>query len=239
MIEVIKKWSAYIVAVVLMLLLASTCINKAGETIAGEKNIYDKQLKRRVEILVTAKNKSDKTIDSLYYESAKKDKELARVRQEKIKVDSKISKLEKERQAYLMKVSGNTYKQTAEFIAKTYKAPKSVSYTNTGVTLSDSVPNKVAATIIEKSFLEGKLNLTEQKVTDTEKEVTVLESKVKNKDKEIESINAISKEKDLTLEASKNLNEATKKENKNLKRGRFVNRILIVAAFIGGILIAK
>lgn len=237
--EIIKKWTGYIVAVVLLLILASTCINTAGDSIAGEQNIYDKQLKNRVEILVTAKNKTDKVVDSLEHENQKKDKELAKLKKEKTTTNKKIADLEKDKQNTLIKVASNTYKQSAEFIGKTYDDKKAVTYTDKGVDLTGTVPNKVVATIVEKEFLEKKLVLTEKNVSDTEKEVAALEGKVKNKDTEIESLNTLSKEKDLTLEASKNFNEATKKENKNLKTGRFINRILIVAAFVGGILIAN
>lgn len=239
MTEVLKRWGMYIAAAILLLVLAGTCVNSAGKTIAGEQNVYDKQLKNRVEILVIAKNKTDKVVDSLKYENQKKDKEIANLKKEKAITNKKIADLEKDKQNTLVKVASNTYKQSAEFIGKTYNDKKAVTYTDKGVDLTGTVPNKVVATIVEKEFLEKKLVLTEKNVSDTEKEVAALEGKVKNKDTEIESLNTLSKEKDLTLEASKNLSEATKKENKNLKTGRFINRILIVAAFVGGILVAK
>lgn len=239
MTEIVKRWTVYVVAVIILLVAAGTCVNRSRDVISGEKNVYEKQLERRVKQLKTAEKSTVKYIDSLNNENKKKDKEIEKLKQKNVVVNSKISKLEKDKQSTLTKISKNTYKQSAEAIAKEYKATKSVSYDDSGVNLKDSVPNKVVQTIVEKEFCEEKQALTETKLANTEKVVTALESKVLNGERERDKLKEADKEKDLALEAQKDFNKATEKENRSLKRGRIVDKVLIVAAFIGGILIGK
>jgi uncharacterized protein (DUF3084 family) len=114
-----------------------------------------------------------------------------------------------------------------------------VSYTNTGVTLGDKVPNKVVETIIEKASLEKKVELTECELENTKQVVSTLEGKVENKDTEIAKNAVVAKEAEKTLKDALDLNQTKDKQISKLKKGSFITKLIAVGAFALGILIAK
>lgn len=237
--ESIKKYLWYIVAIGILLTVATTCINSAADKVAGEREVYEKQLERKMDALKIERERSNKLVDSLHQEGKKKDLAILQLRKSKDSLSSKLVEVRKQKDKEITKVKNFTYKESAEFIGTALHEPESASFDDKGVKLEGGLPNKVAETIVENDFLEKEVILTEQKLDNTEKQVSILEDKVKDKDKELESINSLSQKKDEALEASKAVNDSFKKENKKLKLGRVVDKVLIVAAFIGGILIAK
>ena len=239
MVVLIKKYWLYVVGVLLILLLAFNCVNNSISELTGEGNVYEKQLERRVKALKIKEVEYIKLSDSLSKDNKAKDSAISVLKKKNSAISTKLAENESKNKAEIKKVKSFTYKQSSEAIAKAYNAPKSVSYTNTGVVLNDSIPNKVVETIVEKEHLETKVVLTEAKLSNVIQESTVLEEKVKNKDLQISEAAELGAEKDEALKLSEDFNKSMKKENRRLKTGRFIDKLLIVSAFVGGILIGR
>lgn len=237
--ETVKKYVDYIIAIGILLLLATTCTNSLADRYFGKGDVLQEQYHKKIELLNQERIKSKKIIDSLHEENNQKDMQIGGLQELNHDLDLKIEAATKQKDGVLVKVRKYTYKQSAEYISNAYNAPKAVTYTDKGVMLGDSIPNKVVETIVQKEFFKKKLALTEVKLDFTGRQVNLLEDKVKNKDLEIKTISDLSLRKDDALEASAELNATTKKENKVLRQGRWIDRALIVVAFVGGILIAK
>lgn len=237
--ENLKKYLGYIVAVIALLLMTYTCVNNSAIKADGASNVYEKQLERRVKSLKSREVEYKKYTDSLSLDDKKKDSTITALKQKNSIISAKLAENEKKRQVDIRKVKSFTYKQSSDYIAKTYNAPQSVSYTNTGIVLTDSVPNRVVETIVEKASLENKVILTESKLTNVTSENKELEGKVENKDAALKEALKLGEEKDEALQLSKEFNESVSKENRKLKTIKFVDKLLIISAFIGGVLIGN
>jgi hypothetical protein len=84
MIEVVKRWAVYLVAFLVVLLVVVTCVNKTGDTLKGEQNVYQKQLERKVKSLELIKRNTAKYIDSLKKEDKKKDKVIFKLKEQPV-----------------------------------------------------------------------------------------------------------------------------------------------------------
>jgi uncharacterized protein (DUF3084 family) len=239
MIENIKKYAYYIIGVIVLLLLTANCVNNTISKLNGTISVYEKQLENRTKNLKELKEKAKKSADSLHSDNKKKDIKITELKNDNLAISYELAKLQKDKQDALNKAKDFTYQQSAEYIAKTYNAPKSVSYTNTGVTLGDKVPNKVVETIIEKASLEKKVELTECELENTKQVVSTLEGKVENKDTEIAKNAVVAKEAEKTLKDALDLNQTKDKQISKLKKGSFITKLIAVGAFALGILIAK
>lgn len=237
--ENLKKYLGYIVAVIALLLMTYTCVNNSAIKTDGASNVYEKQLERRVKSLKAREAEYKKYTDSLSLDDKKKDSTITALKQKNSVISAKLAENERKRQIDIKKVKSFTYKQSSEYIAKTYNSPQSVSYTNTGVVLSDSVPNRVVETIVEKASLENKVILTESKLANVTSENKELEGKVENKDAALKELTKLGEEKDEALQLSKDFNESVSKENRKLKTIKFVDKLLIISAFVGGVLIGN
>lgn len=234
--ENLKKYLGYIVAVIALLLMTYTCVNNSILKKEGESNVYEKQLERRVKSLQANEADYKKFSDSLSKDNKAKDSAIAVLKKKNEVVAGKLADNENKKKADLQKVKSFTYKQSADYIGKTYDSPNSVSYTDTGVILEDSIPNKVVATIVEKASLEKKVVLTETKLANTVQENKELEGKVENGKQDLAAALTVSAEKDEALQLYQEFNKSINKENSRLKTSRFIGRVLIVAAFVGGFL---
>lgn len=235
--EVVRKYIGYIIAAGLLLLLANNCVNKMADNYFGEGNVIEKQLHNKIEIMNAEKRKSDKLRDSLEKENKKKDSEIATLKTENNRIDSERNKLNNKTEKEIAKSKSFTYKESAQFIFKTYNMPNSVSYSDKGVFVSDSVPNKVVETIIERDAFKEDNSLLEQKVKNTEKQVSVLEEKVSNKDLEIKSLSDLGQKKDEVILSEQELNDNLKKQNKKLKTSRTLERILTFVGIVTGVIL--
>ena len=239
MLEKLKQYVAYIIAFAVLLLCFSTCVESAAKRISGEVSILDRNFQKKLQEADAKSLKTTYIVDSLHKVNSEKDKKILSLKKENAKLDIKVADLEKKKNEQVVKVKSFTYKQSEQFIADRYNAPKSVTSSEAGVTLSNDVPNKIIAEVVEKDFLSEKVKFTEGKVENLELENTLLGEKVKSKDVEIATINDLSKDKDEVIDIAKELNDKQKKENKRLKTVGTVSKFLIVAAAVIGILIAK
>jgi len=235
--EIIKKWLPYIICIGLLVALATTCINSGAGMMDGETAILENQYHRKIEELNKQKVLSERIVDSLHENNNQKDMQIGGLKELNNDLDKKILELSKKQQDGVKVVKKYTYKESAEYISKTYNAEKSVSYDNQSVNLAGDIPQRVVETIMEKDFLSGKLNLTESKLCNTELQLTVTEEKVVNKDKEIKSIVELSQKKDTVIEASKEVIEKQGQNLKKIKRNRFIEHVAIGVTVITGLLL--
>lgn len=237
--EIVMKYTQYLIALALILFFVARCVNGATDKYIGEGNVYEKQLKNRVEILKQKEAKSKKTIDSLHAFNAEKDSIILGLKKKNEKLVAKVVYIGKTKDAAINKVASFTHKQSADFIAEKLDAKTSVVADSSGVVLKDDAPNKVAKVIVEKEACEEEAAVTKQIIANSEAEKEELNKKLDNKDKEIQTVVDLNKEKDLTLEASRQANESFTKQNKTLRTVRTIDRIIIIGGIITGFFILK
>jgi len=237
--EIVKRYFWYVVAIGILLLCVNNCINSAANKLEGENNILEKHYHRKLEDLNKIKRESDKIVDSLETDNKKKNEALLISKRENKSLVEKIFVLNVSRQKELKKIKNFTYQQSAQFLADNYKAPRSVSFNEKGITVTDSLPNLIVRDIAENYYLSQELDLTKGVVFNLEKQTELLGGVIKNKDLEIKSIVEVSKVKDSVISASQDLIGGQKKEIKKLKTARWIERGLIGAGIIGGIILIK
>lgn len=240
MIEIIKRWFWYVVGIGILLLLATTCTNSLADRYFGKGDVLQEQYHKKIETLNQEAKKSKKIIDSLHEDNNQKDMQIGGLNELTNDQDNKIKELTRKHQDGVKIAKKYTYKESAEYISKTYNAPQSVTYDNKGITLGDSIPQKVVVTHLERNYFKSKLKITELKLDYKGKEVSFLEGKVKNKDLEIQTISTLSSRKDDALDASADLIQNQEKQIKKIKTARTLERIAIgVGVVAGGILLIK
>jgi hypothetical protein len=239
MIEKVKKYLGYIIAFLLLLFIAVTCINRTANKYIGEGNIYEKQLKNKVILLKKDSIRAATIVDSLHKTNKERESLILNLKKKNTDLEIKVSAVYKKKEQTLKKVKSFTNKQNADFIASSFNKPESITYDSTGVTLKDDLPNQVVKVIIEKEACEEEAVYNKQMLSNAEKEKDILNENLESKDEEIKVINAFSKEQSSTLEASQLANESFKKQNRTLRTGRTIERVLVVAGVITTILILK
>ena len=235
--EIVKKYFWYVVAIGVLLLCVNTCTNSAANKLEGENNILEKQYHRKLEDLNKIKRESDKTVDSIETDNKKKNEALLISKRENKSLVEKISVLNISRQKELKQIKNFSYQESAEYIAKTYKAPQSVSFNDKGITVIDSLPNLIVRDIADNYYLSQELNLTKGVVFNLEKQTELLVGVIKNKDLEIKSVVEVSNSKDTAISTSQDLIGGQKKEIKKLKTARWIERSLIGIGIIGGLIL--
>ncbi len=239
MLEKVKQYVAYLIAFAILLVCFSTCVDSAAKRVSGEVSVLDKNFQEKLQEIDAKSLKTTYIIDSLHKVNGEKDKKIADLRVKNTELDSKIASADKKSKEQAAKVKSFTYKQSEQFISQRYNSPKSVTSSDVGVTLSNDIPNKIITEVLEKDFLTEKVKFTEGKVENLKLENSLLEDKIRGKDVEISTINDLSADKDEGLDLAKELNDRQKKENRKLKTGRVVDKVLIVAAGVIGFLIGR
>ena len=237
MIETVKRWFWYVVGIGILLAWAVSCTNSLADRYFGKGEVLTEQYHKKIELLNQEAKKSQKIIDSLHEDNNQKDMQIGGLNELTNDLNNKITELTKKHQDGVKIAKKYTYKESAEYISKTYNAPKSVTYDNKGITLGDSIPQKVVVTHFERNYFKSKLELTELKLDYKGKEVNFLEGKVKNKDLEIKAISTLSSHKDDALDASADLIQNQDKQIKKIKTSRTIERIAIGVGIVGGILL--
>ena len=184
--------------------------------------------------------KTQKVVDSLHADNNQKDMQIGGLNELNNDLNKKIAELTKKEQDGVKIAKKYTYKESAEYISKAYNAPQSVTYDNKGITLGDSIPQKVVVTYMERDFFKNKLDIVELKLSYKGKEVTLLENKVKNKDLEIQTISTLSSKKNDALDASADLIKNQEQQIKSIKTARTIERIFVgIGIVAGSILLIK
>lgn len=235
--EIVVKYTKYILALAVILFFVLKCVNSTADKYTGEGNVYEKQLKNRVEILKKKAEAAKKEIDSLHSYNKERDSIILGLKKSNDKLIEKIAYIGKAKDSAIKKAASFSHKESAYFIGQKLNIPNSVSADSSGVILKNDAPNKVAEVIIEKEACEEENIFTKQLISNSELEKVELNKKLVSKDKEIQTINDLSKEKDLTLEAANQNIDSFKKQIKTLKTSRTIERIIIVG--IAGFLILK
>ncbi len=240
MMETVKRWFWYVVTIGVLLAWAVSCTNSLADRYFGRGEVLTEQYHKKIELLNQEAKKSQKIIDSLHEDNNQKDMQIGGLNELTNDQDNKIKELTRKHQDGVKIAKKYTYKESAEYISKNYNAPQSVTYDNKGITLGDSIPQKVVVTHLERNYFKRKLEITELKLDYKGKQVNFLEGKVKNKDLEIQTISTLSAHKDDALNASADLIQNQEQQIKKIKTSRTLERVLIgVGVVAGGILLIK
>lgn len=238
--EIVKRWFWYVVAIGVLLLFAIDCTNSLADRYFGKGEVLTEQYHKQIELLNQEKKKSQNIIDSLHEDNHQKDMQIGGLEHLAHDLNVKITELSKKHQDVVKIVKKYTYKESAEHISKAYNAPQSVTYDNKGITLVDSIPQKVVVTHVERDFFKKRLELTELKLDYKGKEVSLLEEKIKNKDIEIKTVSSLSSQKDETIESANNLVKNQEKQLKKIKTARTFERLFVgVGIIAGGLILLK
>lgn len=238
--EKIKKyWKELVIALSLIALLTvSTCSHNSQMKAEGEKIQLKKELKEFKTNLAKAEKASKILFDSLSAEDAKKDKRIAELgKSNKDLLDSQIAR-EKELKKEKEKIANYSYTQSAQVLNERYKTD-AVKATETSVNLEKDIPNKVITELVEKDVCIENSADKDKTIENKDEEIKLEKEKTLSANLKTASVQA---EKELLkdgLQTAEEINKKSEKQIKSLKTKNFISKVLVVAAFIGGIFIAK
>ncbi len=238
--EKIKQyWKEISIALLLVgLLTVSTCSHNSQMKAEGEKVQLKKELKEIKTKIVESEKASKILFDSLSLEDAKKDKRITELsKSNKDLLDKQISR-EKELKKEKEKIAKYSYTQSAQVLNNRYNTD-AVKATTTSVNLEKDIPNKVIAELIEKDVCKENSADKDKTIENKDEQIKLEQEKTLNANLKVVSVQA---EKELLkdgLQTAEEMNKKSEKQIKSLKTKNFINKILIIGAFIGGIFIAK
>ena len=224
-INFIKKYWIYILAIVFFLLYINSCSNT--DVAMAEKKIIEKELEIKKNDHEKLMKESSKEIEKLHKEniayenkSLEKDKIIAEKNNEISKLKKDASKKSKEFDSY-------DNAQFANYFAELYNAPRQVSYNDTSVSFKGDLPKRIA-----NDLLDGKVAIEEVKIKNTI--ISEMSSKIyleKAISSNLRKENAILS---INLESSESLHKTKdiliNKQNEIIKKA---NRIKPVPIIIG------
>jgi thiol:disulfide interchange protein len=238
--EKIKQyWKELVIALSLIALLTvSTCSHNSQMKAEGEKIQLKKELKE-IKVKIAEAEKTTKVLfDSLSAEDAKKDKRIADLNKSNKQLSDNQIAREKELKKEKEKISNYSYTQSAQVLNERYKTD-AVKATATSVNLEKDIPNKVIAELVEKDVCEE--NSADKDTTIKNKDGQIKLEQEKTLSANIKTA-SVQVEKELLkdgLQTAEEINKKSEKQIKSLKTKNFISKVLVVAAFIGGIFIAK
>jgi hypothetical protein len=238
--EKIKQyWKELVITLSLIALLTvSTCSHNSQMKVEGEKIQLKKELKEIKTKIVEAEKASKILFDSLSAEDNKKDARIAELTKNNNQLVANQISREKELKKEKEKVAKYTYAQSAQVLNERYKTD-AVKATATSVNLEKDIPNKVIAELVEKDACEE--NSADKDKTIENKDEQIKLEKEKTLSANLKTASA-QVEKELLkdgLQTAEEINKKSEKQIKSLKTKNFISKVLVVAAFIGGIFIAK
>lgn len=235
-----KKYLREIIigGLILALLLVSTCANKQSTLAEGQKIELEKQVSELKDSIVKTENERIAEKDSLDKDNAKKQLVIDSLKQNDVENKKQIAELRAKLSKKKKEISSYNTQQVATFINDRYNTSTTTA-TPTTITASDSTGVKIVTELVEKDTCEKVVVEQEQRIEDKDRVIEETIGQLENVQTELTSAEeSIGIFKDYLKKADK-LHDVDNKIIKNLKTQRTVQWILIPAAFIGGILIAK
>ena len=238
--EKIKQyWKEISIALLLIALLTvSTCSHNSQMKAEGEKTQLKKELKETKTKISEAAKATIILIDSLSAEDAKKDNRIAELNKNNKQLLSSQIAREKELKKEKEKVAKYTYAQSAQVLNERYRTD-AVKATTTSVNLEKDIPNKVITELVEKDACEKDSADKDKTIENKNEQIKLEQEKTLNANLKVASVQV---EKELLkdgLQTAEEINKKSEKQIKSLKTKNFINKVLVIAAFIGGIFIAK
>jgi DNA repair exonuclease SbcCD ATPase subunit len=235
-----KKYLREIIigGLILALLLVSTCANKQSTLAEGQKIELEKQVSELKDSIVKTENERVAEKDSLDKDSAKKQLVIDSLNQNDIKNKQQIAELKDKLSKKKKEVAAYNTKQVATFINDRYNTNTTIA-TPTTITASDFTGVKIVTELVEKDTCEKVVVEQEQRIKDKDRVIEETIGQLENVQTELTSAEeSIDIFKDHLKKADK-LHDVDNKIIRKLKVSNTVKWILIPAAFIGGVLIAK
>jgi hypothetical protein len=234
-----QYWKQISVALVFIALLTvSTCSHNSQIKAEGEKIQLVEELSEIKIQIIDAEKATKALVDSLSAEDAKKDRRIAELKKSNKQLLDRQVLREKELKKEKEKIAKYSYAQAAQAFKVEYKT-EAVVATETSVNLGQDIPNKVLADLAEKEVCEKDSADKDATIKNKDEQIKLEQEKTLSANLKTASVQV---EKELLkdgLQTSEEINKKSEKQIKSLKTKNFINKILIIGAFVGGISIAK
>lgn len=224
-----------IVVAVILLLTVSTCSHNNQMKAEGEKTQLKKELKEIKTQIADAKKATKALVDSLSAEDTKKDKRIVELSKSNKDLLANQILREKELKKKKEKIATYSYTQSAQVLNTRYRTD-AVKATDTSVNLSKDTPNKVITELVEKDACEENSADKDTTIKNKDEQIKLEQEKTLSANLKTASVQV---EKELLKDGLQTAEEINKKSEKQIKSLKTKNFILVIGAFIGGILIAK
>ncbi len=238
-----KNWKKYIphaIVIIILLLIAGSCVNTYVSRKEGEKVQLEKELK---EWKAKVKESEDSRLaqkDSLQKENDKKDVIIEKLHKENSVLDNKIIAIKEKSNRDREEIKNYNFHQLAQWYGKRYKLPESVTSTENSVNMFGELPFKVADELAVKDELSSTVKVQEEKLNNKDEEIKQKDEKLLNKDLEIASGEASIKLMKEEQKTSDKLHKTDGEIISGLKTKTVVGSITgVILGVAAGILIAK
>lgn len=238
--EKIKQyWKQISVALVFIALLTvSTCSHNSQMKAEGEKIQLKKELSE-IKIQIADAEKATKAlVDSLSAEDDKKDRRIAELSKSNKDLLARQIAREKYLRKEKEKIAKYSYAQSAQVFRAEYKT-QAVVATETSVNLGEDVPNRVLADLAEKEVCEKDSADKDATIVNKDEQIKLEQEKTLNANLKTASVQVEKESLKEGLQTAEEINKKSEKQIKSLKTKNFVNKIFVIGAFVGGILIAR
>lgn len=227
-----------IVVAVITVLTVSTCSHNNQLRIEGEKVQLGKDLKETKTQIAEAEKVTKALVDSLSAEDDKKDKRIVELKKSNKQLVDRQNLREKELRKEKEKIAEYSYAQAAQVLSTRYNT-EAITATATSVNLGEDVPNKVVTELVEKDACKESSTDKDKTIKNKDEQIKLEQEKTLSANLRLASVQV---EKGLLkdgLQTAEEINKKSEKQIKSLKAKNFVNKIFVIGAFVGGILIAK
>lgn len=234
-----KYWKEIIIPILFIgLITVSTCSHNNQLRIEGEKVQLEKDLKEIKTQIAEAEKSTKKLLDSLSEEDIKKDKQIAKLNKSNKQLADRQKLREKELEKEKEKIASYSYTESAQMLSTRYNT-EAITATETAVNLGEDIPNKVIIELAEKDVCYENSADKDKTIENKDEEIKLEKEKTLNANLKVASIQV---EKELLkdgLQKSEEINKKSQKQIKSLRAKNFVNKIFVIGAFVGGILISN
>jgi len=233
----LKKYykEVIIAALIILLLLVHTCSNDRQHEAEGEITILTEQVEELTEQLALQEQDRRVIVDSLQKDNDRRLGIICALEDKNKQHEAKIKKLQEAKKKNI----DYSNEEVVIFLEERYHSENSISLTEKGVEIRDSVPSRIVNELEILDIDEKIISEQSAWIEGQSEQITELNGIVVNKDVEI---SAAGRTIDMQKELQEKTDQIVKTQTKsitNLKVKGTVKTIAIVGAFILGVLIAK
>lgn len=238
--EKIKQyWKQISVALVsIAILTVSTCSHNSQMKAEGEKIQLKKELSKIKTQIADAEKATKILVDSLSVEDAKKDEKIIELKKSNKQLLANQILREKGLKKEKEKITKYSYAQSAQVLSTRYNT-QAVVATDTSVNLGEGIPNKVITELVEKDACEEDSADKDRTIENKDEQIKLEQEKTLSANLKTTSVQV---EKELLkdgLQTAEEINKKSEKQIKLLKTKNLVNKVFVIGAFVGGMLIAR
>jgi len=236
--ELIGRYKYLLAGITTLLIFFSvrSCVNKQSAMLAGIISNQKEQIAKLEDGVKVSENDRLRIKDSARLEDIKAQKYIASL-QDRIKnSENKVNSLETDAKKAKEKVKNLSYSESAKEFNEIYKTNNAEALT-TGVNLKNNLPNLVLETVVGANYAQ---DIIKEKNT----QLFAKDSIILNKDSQLKNSSLVLQATEKSLKDNQELNKLQKefsknleKENKKLKQKNTLNKILVPAAAVLGIII--